>query len=328
MAPRDPVEERLNALAELVQEGDPQVILRQLESALTQKRSGLVVARAAKLTVELGQRFDLRTLVPSLEGAFRRLLVEPLKRDKGCFGKIELAKALVELEQPSTEIFLSGLYFVQLEPVWGGSVDAAAPVRGWCAHGLVRSRHPEAVLKVAPLLVDGERPTRLAAAEALGDSGQMAAEAVLRLKVTSGDDEPEVVGECCQSLLRLDGQRSWPFVAGLLDHAELSNVEAAALALGESRLQDAIEPLARCLDTQVDEDLQRSLYLALALTRRQPALDLLEEEVDDGPIGRARLALAALALHRHDEALRSRLGVYVERRRDEELRRIWRQEFC
>lgn len=326
MARRDPVEERLNALVELRQEDDPQVILKQLDAALTQKRSALVVARAAKLVVELGEKMDLRSLVPTMEGAFRRLLVSPLERDKGCHGKTELAKALVAMEQPATDVFLSGLRYVQMEPVWGGSVDAAAAVRGWCAHGLVRSRHPEALLEVAPLLVDSERPTRLAAAAALGDSGQMAAEAVLRLKVVSGDDEPEVLGECCQALLRLDDQRSWPFVAELLVHPEPATVEAAALALGGSRLQEVIEPLVQCLERNLDDDLRRSLCLALALTRRQRAFDVLLEEVDEGPIGRARAALSALAMHRHDGALKARLGEIVERRGDEEMQRIWRQE--
>lgn len=332
MTRRDTTEEGLAALAALRQEDDPEVVRQQLTVALSQKRSGLLVARAAKLLVELGRGFDqgldAASLLPTMEGAFRRLLVNPLKRDKGCFGKTELAKALVELEQPATETFLSGLRFVQLEPVWGGSVDAASSLRGWCAHGLVRSRHPEAMLRLAPLLVDGERPTRLAAAEALGDSGQMAAEALLRLKVTSGDDEPEVIGECCQSLLRLEPQRSWPFVAELLDHPEPSTVEAAALALGESRLEEVIEPLRRRLEATVDDDLQRSFYLALALTRRQQAIDLLEEEVDEGPIGRARWALVALAMHRHDEALHQRLSEHVKRRRDKELERIWREDFA
>lgn len=328
MARRDPIEERLDRLADLRHEEDGQVIAKELTAALSQKRSGLLVARAAKAVVELADRLQLDGLISTLEGAFRRLLIDPVKRDKGCLGKIEIAKALVELEQPSTEVFLAGLRYVQMEPVWGGSVDVAAALRGWCAHGLVRSRLGEAVLRVAPLLADGERPTRVAAAEALGDSGQMAAEAVLRLKAVAGDEEPEVVGECFQSLLRLDAQRSWPFVLEFLDVDEPAVVESAALALGESRLEEVIEPLRRAVEGTVDGELQRSLYLALSLTRRQRALDFLEQEVEEGSTGRARRALKALALHRHEDTLRRRLGDFVEERRDRELQRIWQEDFA
>lgn len=327
MARRDPIEERIAQLAELRQEDDRDVILKELESTLTQKRSGLLVARAAKMVGELAHSFDLQSLVPTMEGAFRRLLVDPLKRDKGGLGKTELAKALVEMDQPAVEVYLAGIGYVQMEPVWGGSVDVASQLRGWCAHGLVRMKHSEAMLRVAPMLVDSERPTRLAAAEALGDSGQLAAEAVLRLKTVAGDEEPEVVGECFQSLLRLEAQRSWPFVVEFLKDDEPAIIENAALALGESRLKEVIEPLRTSVEETIDSDLQRSLYLALSLTRRQEAIDFLEQEVEEGSLGRARQALAALALHRHEDGLRQRLQEHVESRRDRELRRIWQEEF-
>lgn len=328
MARRDPIEERIAALAELRRETRVDVVCKQLQAALVQKRSGLLVSRAAKMTAELATEFDLTPLVSALEGAFRRLLVDALKRDKGCLGKIEICRALVEMGQPSSEVFLAGIEWIQMEPVWGGSVDTASQLRGWSAHGLIRMRHADALLRVAPLLADGERPARLAAADALGDSGQLGAEAVLRLKAVSGDEEPEVTGECFQSLLRLDAQRSRPFVVGFLHHREPAVVEAAALALGESRLPEVVEPLRECAEATVDADIQGSLYLALALTRRGAALDILLQTVEDGALGRARRALAALALHRHDDGVRRRLQAAVEERDDGELQRIWRQDLA
>lgn len=327
MPKRDPIEERVAALAQLRDEERSEVVRQELQKAVEQKRSGFLVSRAAKMVAELANKHDLTPLVPSLQGAFKRLLVSPIKRDKGCLGKIELCRALVEMEEPASEVYLAGITCAQREPVWGGSVDVAAALRGWSAHGLVRMRHGEAMLHVAPLLADPEHPARKAAAEALGDSGQMAAEAVLRLKAASGDEEPEVLGACFESLLRIDGERSWKFVVTYLDEAEPAVVEAAALALGESRLEETIGPLLACAERIVDQDLQRSIYLALALSRRPEAQDALEAVVEEGPIGRARLCLGALALQRHDGGLRERLRKHLEGRRDRELERIWGEEW-
>ena len=323
MAKKDPLEDKLELLSKLRQEDDSDVIRKELKTALTQKRYGLLVSKAADLVAELG----MGELSPQMEEAFHRLSRDPLKKDKGCAGKTSLVKALVELEQPSAEVFLAGARYVQLEPVWGGTTDTAAQLRGWCAHGLVRMRHPEAVLHLTRLLVDPERPTRLAAVDALGDSGQTAAEALLRLKVLVGDDEVEVVAECFNSLLRLEPHRSLSFVGDFLASDEPAIAEGAALALGDSRSDEAVDLLVKRLEITLGEDQQRSLYLALALTRRQRALDLLIDEVEQGPIGRARSALKALALNRHDESLRERLRQHLDSRRDRSLEQIWHQDF-
>ena len=323
MARRDDIEERLAQLSGLRREPDAGEVRRGLKAALTQKRSGLLVAKAAELAAEL----SIDDMAPQMEEAFHRLLRDPIKRDKGCLGKTALAKALVELEQPASEIYLQGVSFVQMEPTWGGSVDVASQLRGWCAHGLIRARHPRALLEVTALLVDPERPARLAAVDALGDSGREGAEAVLRLKVLSGDSEPEVVAECFNSLLRLDAERSLDFVAEFLASDDEALAEGAALALGDSRLEGAIDLLHQQLELTVDQDRQRSLYLGLALTRRQRAVDILLQTVEDESIGRAEAALPALALHRHDEGLSERLRELVSERRSRALEKIWREEF-
>lgn len=324
MARRDPTEEQLSRLVALREDDDHERVRQELERALTQKKSALVVARAAELVVELGAE----GLESTLEDAFHRLLVDPFKRDKGCRGKTAVVKALVELERPASGVYRAGIGYRQPEPVWGGSEDVAAQVRGWCAHGLVRMRHADSMLEVVPLLVDPERPARLAAVDALGDSGQVAAQAVLRLKVLNGDEEPEVIGECFNSLLRLDAERSLEFVAGFLPSEDSALAELAALALGESRLEEAIEPLRRQLEVAVDSELRRSLYLGLSLTRRERAIEILVDEVEEEAIGRARQALRALALHRFDDALRERLEPLVMARSDRELEEIWRQDLA
>src|SRR5262249_21816892 len=88
-------------------------------------RSNLVVAAAAAV---VGQR-ALVELVPLLETAFDRFLVNPLKDDKLCRAKVALIQALDTLEHPRSEVFEKAAGHVQLEPVWGGSEDSAGPLR-------------------------------------------------------------------------------------------------------------------------------------------------------------------------------------------------------
>ena len=56
MAKRDVTEEHLARLADLRREADIAVVHKELKAALGQKRSALVVAKAAELVVELGDR--------------------------------------------------------------------------------------------------------------------------------------------------------------------------------------------------------------------------------------------------------------------------------
>lgn len=304
MARRSSIEDQLDQLSALRQETDSQRVLAELMKALATKRTNLLAARAAKITSELG----LIELCDAMAAAFDRLMHDPAKRDKGCLGKTAIARALVELDQPAGEVFRVGLRHVQPEPSWGGSVDTASELRGLCAQGLAASGDPDAILDIIPLLVDPERPARQGAARALGDSGRVEAEPLLRLKVIAGDEDPEVLAECFDSLLRIEPRRSVPFVADFLVHARDDLAESAALALGESRLETAIEPLGEALSTRrLADPRSRAFCLALAMLRRQEALDQLLGTIAGGPVAIATQALEALALHRHDDNLRSRL---------------------
>ena len=305
------LEAKLDALSRLRDEDDAEKVGRELGKALASKTSHLMAARAAKVAAALG-RNDLEAEMAS---AFDRLMVRPGEKDKGCLGKIALAKALVDLGCPTTEVYRVGVRHVQMEPVWGGQVDAAAELRAWCAQGLVESSAPDAVLALVPLLVDSELPPRLAAARSLGSSGRLEAEAVLRLKALMGDDEPEVVGECLGSLLHLEPRGSIDFVADFLGHREPAMVQVAALALGESRHPDAIPPLVATMPRTVDHDVRRTLCMALAVSRQEAAFDALLTWLVEGDDDLALQSLEALALHSHDRALRDRVAAAVEERR-------------
>ncbi len=130
---------------------------------------------------------------------------------------------------------------VQMEPVWGGSVDTAAELRAICAMGLANTRYPGKLRALVDLLADREWQARAGAVRALAVAGSEAALLLLRFKALSGDHEPEVIADCFTGLLSAEGADAVPFVASFADSKDKDVKHAAILALGASRRADAIE---------------------------------------------------------------------------------------
>jgi HEAT repeat protein len=221
----------------------------------------LVAAKAARIAGE----WLAAELTPELVAAFDRFMVKPETTDKRCAAKIEILKALCKLEYPSPAVFRRGIQHIQMEPTWGGSVDTAAEVRALGAMGLAQTNYPEALEEIVPLLLDPERDARIGAVRAVAASGLPGGVLLLRLKTLSGD-EPEVLGECFAALLRADPAKSLEFVAKFLDHREEAIAEAAALALGDSRLESAFAVLRDASQQLRARPLGRTL-----LARHRPA---------------------------------------------------------
>src|SRR5215831_19845955 len=116
-----------------------------------------VAAKAARLTGDA----LLYDLVPALLAAYRRFLDRPVKSDPNCYAKKAIVRALVALDCEDIEFFLAGLKLEQREPVWGGTADTAADVRGTCALGLVATGYPRALVAIAALLYDPEPDARV-----------------------------------------------------------------------------------------------------------------------------------------------------------------------
>lgn len=302
MARRGRVEERLAELAAL--RDDPSAAIGELEKALRSK-VGLIVAAAAEIAGEGG----LRELAPTLSAAFARMCEDPVHRDPQCRAKIAVARALIELDEWGEGVFEVGTRLVQREPIWGGTQDTAAELRGVCAIGYAQLNHGEAIEAIADVLADHERAARLGAARALGDSGRFEAIGLLRFKARIGDDESEVMAAVFGSLLALDsGDRSVAFVASFLDPSaggDETAAESAALALGESRLDAAVPHLIRWCEDAVSDDRRRVGFLALALARVDAATDHLLSVIA-GEVG-AELAVAALATFAYDAELARRV---------------------
>ncbi|MCC6558098.1 MAG: hypothetical protein IT372_34555 [Polyangiaceae bacterium] len=283
--------------------------------------AGYLVGEAAKITAA----HELRDLIPDLSAAFTRLAAAGAASDRGCQGKKRIVEALLALDARAHEVYLAGLRLVQREGSYGPPVDTASTLRGLCAHALVHVDYPDAVLEVAPLLMDPEPEARAEAAAALGSSGAELCGAILHVKVLAGDREPDVLGACYKGLLRLAPRRYLPVVTGALDSGEA--VEAAAIALGESRLPEALPALRRALAIGAAGRSEDSVLLAIALLRSDEASSFLLDLVAHAPEGRAADALAALALHRHDERIAARAREAVSARGSKRLERALEERF-
>lgn len=312
-APARKLEERLARLAEL-ERGPDTPALAEIRDALRSK-TGILVAAAARLVAAR----ELDALYGELAPAFARLCERGVERDPGCRGKLAVARALHQLDRWDDEVFARGVRLVQEEPVWGGREDTAAELRGTCGLAFAHALRGDALDVLAELLADRQRMARTAAAQALGDSGRPDATALLRYKVRIGDDEPAVIAACLGSLLALAPSASLPFVTAELA-GDGERAEAAALALGESRLAAAVAPLiAWC--GQVSPDVRARVgYLALALVRDEAATAHLLGEVTGADRAEAIAAGQALATFRDDPRLAARVREAAARHPDRAVR--------
>lgn len=275
-----------------------------------------VVAKAARLAEE-SLSYDL---VPALLAAYPRFLDKPVKTDPNCLAKKAIARALVALDCDDVEFYRRGLELRQPEPVWGGTRDTAAEVRSACAMGLVASGYSRALVELTALLHDPEPEARIGAVRAVACGNPREAELLLRAKALAGDAEPAVLGEALTGLLAVAPEDSVPLVAGFLKVADEAVRELAALALGESRIENAFAPLKDAWnDVLVGENVRRALLRAAAAHRSEPAFSWLL-----GLVAGARAAVAlevveALAIYKHNAKLAERLEAALRERGERAL---------
>ena len=286
-----------------------------LENSLA-ARSFRVVAKAARIA-EDSLAYDL---VPQLLAAWPRFTDKPAKTDPSCLAKKALARALVALDCTDAEFFLRALRTRQPEPVWGGTVDTAVDVRCSCAMGLVASGYSRALVELTPLLNDEEAEARAGAVRAVACANPRDAELVLRMKVSSGDTAPGVLGECFTGLLAVAPEESLALVAAHLDSAEEPVRELAALALGESRLDAALASLLGAWQQPLQSrSMRRALLRAAVAHRSEAALVWLLSLAAEARIETALEVVEALALYKHNATLATRLDAVLEERGEHSL---------
>lgn len=314
-------EERLEAVRDAAASPKSAASRRLLSSTL-RGRQGFLISIAATATAgDASLQTDARA-------AFERLCVDPIKRDPQCHGKVAIARTFYDAEIRAFDVFKRGVRHVQLEPVYGGRQDTAAELRGTCIQALVHGQHPRALVYAAERLADPERAARLAAIRALQMSGRPdVAEPLLVLRLEAGESDPEVVTDCMTALLRLDADENLARVAESLNNPDPAMVEAAALALGASRVEGAYDHLREATDRAVGTANRSVLFLALAMLRSDAAWQLLIEHIMEGAPPEATAALEAMATFKDQPQLRERVCAAVEDRADRSLTAAFERAF-
>ena len=313
MGKRPSVEEKLSAIRRLRELPPSPQLTSELRSALCEK-SNLIVAAAAAIVGDQNHA----GLSTDLEAAFDRCMLDPLKNDKLCRAKIAVIQALDKLEHEQTAIFLRAVSHIQLEPVWGGSEDTAAPLRAAAILALARLDYHGLLPLMVDCLTDPEKEVRIATAVALGHHGSETASLLLRLKARLGDKEADVISECLSGLLTCAPTDNLSFVSQFLDSVDLAICEAAILALGKSRLPDAFELLKNALQRH-PIGLNEEIFLAMAMLRLPLATEFLLETVASEADRTALQALSALMIYRFDPNLRDRIAGAVSKNGSRDL---------
>jgi HEAT repeat protein len=334
---RQAFEKKIEGLEALRKSSDPAEIVAALRKAL-QDRNNYLVSKAAAIAGDL----RLEELTPDLIAAFDRFFPDPVKQDSvkqdpvksdpQCWAKNAIAKALKDLGCRQASVFLRGIDYVQLEPVWGGSSDSAITLRGACTLALIDCQLDdlEILTHLADRLADKEKSVRVDAALAVAQFGREEGAPLLRLKLLLGDREPEVIGQCCASLLSLAPRQALPLLQRLLDpkssHAEEEVRIEAASALAASSEPEAIELLKTCWKGKVSADVRRAILISLGASPLRSAAEFLLAVISEPSAEWAAEALSALASSRFHEEMREAARSAVESRGDAGLRQLFERQ--
>jgi len=283
-----------------------------LRKALASK-SNHVLAKAATVIAE--HRLD--DLLADLVIAFDRLMKNPVRLDKGALGLTALARALALLGYQDAGLFRRGSHHVQMETAYGGKVDVADHLRGWCAQGLAQSGDLNAMVDVARLLVDPCSQTRKAAAQGVEVSGRGdIGLPLLNMKITQGDPDPQVISQCVTAMLALVDSSALEFISPILKSNDDDLVEQVLLALGQSRQAAAFEVIETFYEHCLIESLQKASLLAMAMLRSDASTIYLENLIEEGNLCQAEQAIEALGIYNYDTELKARL-VNICKKRDD-----------
>jgi len=267
-------------------------------------KSNFLVAKTADWIAE-GLYYDL---IPLLCATYERFMQKPLDTDKTCAAKRALTRALYALDYDNQHFYRRSVGYRQLEPVYGGRVDTAVELRCTCALGLVASGDSRVMLDVIGLLHDEEHQARIGAIKAIALAQPFHAELILHNKILQGDSEPDVISECFIALVQVAAEDCLDFLARFLDFSTPSISEGAALALGESRLDDALAILIEASEAiSPNSGFQQVFYRAIALQRKPKAYEYLLDIIAQQDAGPACQAINALSIFNYNDELEAKI---------------------
>ncbi len=154
-------------------------------------------------------------------------------------------------------------------------------------------------------------------ARAIATAGRPGAAPLLWYKTLVGDAEVAPLYACFGGLLALEPERAPAHVGRYLRAANPALAEAAALALGESRLPDAAPVLREAWAAADDPALRATCLDALARLGDEAAFDFLLDLLANGPAHDAHNARRALLSATGDDARRRRKVERAAARRDD-----------
>jgi hypothetical protein len=117
-------------------------------------------------------------------------------------------------------------------------------------------------------------------------------------------------------------------IADFIDPAHPTLCEAAALALGESRVPEAFELLKQKWEVNCHSEFRRTLLLPIALLRQESGLDFLLSVITTKDFETASAAITALALYRQDSKVQERLRTALAAPLQARLREVFEREFA
>lgn len=296
--PKASIDEQLDQLDTLDFSSPENAGLDELQKALNNKNNRLV-AKAARLCSE----HHIYSCSEQLKHVFH-YFVDKADKDKGCYAKKAIVKALYELDVIDSEFYTSAIQYRQMEPVWGGSVDTAVEVRCWAAYGLTLSANSRIILQLLELLHDAEAQARLGAVKAIANTNPTHAEILLREKILDGDEDAYVVGECFHQLIAIEPEQSLSFIKPYLDHPQEEWVEYAALAIAEYKDPAAFEVLQEAVETAFYDTKKKYLIKALALHRSKQSVDYLLGRLDEAGKDEIHTIIEALSIYQTNDDLR------------------------
>ena len=277
---------------------------QRLLVALRSKRS-LVVARAARLIKE--HRLD--GFVDELEVAFDRHMVDPVKSDPTCSAKIAAIEALDYCESDDAAPFVRAASHEQ----WEGGNDTAAPMRARAVLALARLGYADFDLVAAQLLTDRTASVRQAALDALAYRGDRANAALALVKLRGGDEDPLVTLAAMTALLALAPARGLDELRGLLESDDGDKRELAAVALGQSRGDEALAILLDALERCMRAEERAPLLRGAGLHRSDRALDALLAVIAEYQEVDARAAIESLGARRFEPGVADRVRAAAAR---------------
>ena len=307
---RQSFEEELAALSVVAGAPRSEEARQRLAAGLASKRS-FVVARAARLVKE----HRIEGFEDELKHVFARFLPDPVKSDPTCATKLAAIDALDFAESGDAEPFLRASTHVQLE---GGS-DSAAPLRARAVMALARIGHTDFDLVAARLVTDAIATVRQAALEALVHRGDRAHAGLALVKLRLGDEDPLVALAAMSALLALAPAHGCAALHELLDGESEAQRELAAVALGQSRSDEALTILLQALERCTRSEERAPLLRGVGLHRSERALAALLDVIADGREDDARAAIEALAARRFEPGVGERVRAAAARNDRAEL---------